>query len=397
MLIKKNPFTSALLCIQLFLFLNTLVTIPAAAWATDDLEEVTATGKALLSLPDHKKDALRDAMQNAVQKAVGVQVKSDALVQNFQLIHDRILFKSEGYVKQWRVVREQPEGDSYVVEIAASIGKGELNKDLYLNGIDVEMIYDWIGKPRIVVLLPDYVDGKKALTAFAQSEIETLFRAKGIMVLSDEQVKSIQQRDAALAFDNPKKAVALAQRFGAEIVVVGKCISAFSREIAIENFKAIFYSSVLQVKAFNTSNAQLLMSATYTEAQGETDTSALGKTDASTRSIQNVVRSNAKDIVFQVVKHWTEGVSKPKMYQVILSGVQNGELTALENYLSTMPDVVKVYRRSFNQEVAELELEFKGLQSSLVHGIEKNKKVPLRLVGDEPLRISFEKRRSKKP
>jgi hypothetical protein len=390
--IKKHSFAYFVLCIQLLLVPAALVSAPASAWAADDLEEVTATGKALLSLPDHKKDALRDAMQNAVQKAVGVQVKSDALVQNFQLIHDRILFKSEGYVKQWRVVREQQEGDSYVVEIAASIGKGELNKDLYLNGIDVEMIYDWIGKPRIVVLLPDYVDGKKALTAFAQSEVETLFRAKGIMVLSDEQVKSIQQRDAALAFDNPKKAVALAQRFGAEIVIVGKCISTFSREIAIDSFKAVFYSSVLQVKAYNTSNAQILMSATYTEAQGETDTSALGRTDASTRSIQNVVRSNAKDIVFQVVKHWTEGVNKPTMYQVIVSGVQHEELSALEHFLSTMPDVVKVYRRSFNQEVAELELEFKGLQSSLVHGIEKNKKIPLRLVSDEPLRISFEKR-----
>ncbi len=395
MLIKKNPFTAVVFCFQLFLFLNTLVTIPAPARATDDLEQVTATGKALLSLPDHKKDALRDAMQNAVQKAVGVQVKSDALVQNFQLIHDRILFKSEGYVKQLRVVREQPEGDSYVVEIAASIGKGELNKDLYLNGIDVEMIYDWIGKPRIVVLLPDYVDGKKALTAFAQSEVETLFRAKGIMVLSDEQVKSIQHRDAALAFDNPKKAVALAQRFGAEIVIVGKCISAFSREIAIDSFKAVFYSSVLQVKAYTTSNAQILMSATYTEVPGETDTSALGKTDAATRSIQNVVRSNAKDIVFQVVKHWTESVNNPKMYQVIVSGVQHDEVSALEQFLSTMPDVVKVYSRSFNQEVAELDLEFRGLQSSLVHGIEKNKKVPLRLVSDEPLRISFERRGQK--
>ena len=396
MLIKKNPFTTAVLCIHLLLFLNTLVTIPASAWATEELEEVTATGKALLSLPDHKKEALRDAMQNAVQKAVGVQVKSDALVQNFQLIHDRILFKSEGYVKQWRMVREQQEGDSYVVEIAASVGKGELNKDLYLNGIDVEMIYDWIGKPRIVVLLPDYVDGKKALTAFAQSEVETLFRAKGIMVLSNEQVKSIQQRDAALVFDNPKKAVALAQRFGAEIVIVGKCISAFSRELAIDSFKAVFYSSVLQVKAYNTANAQILMSATYTEQSGETDTSALGKTDASMRSIQNVVRSNAKDIVFQVVKHWTEGVNKPKMYQVIVSGVRHEEVSALERFLSTMPDVVKVYRRSFNQEVAELELEFKGLQSSLVNGIERNKKVPLRLVSDEPLRISFEKKGPKR-
>ena len=47
-----------MLCLQLFLVLTALVAASASAWAADDLEEVTATGKALLSLPDHKKDAL---------------------------------------------------------------------------------------------------------------------------------------------------------------------------------------------------------------------------------------------------------------------------------------------------------------------------------------------------
>ena len=367
--------------------------MPAAARAAEEFEEVAVSGKAPLTAPDYKKEALKDAMQKAVEKAVGIQVKSDTLVQNYQLIHDRILYKSDGYVKKWNVTSERKEADSYVVDITASVGKGELNKDLYLNGIDVEMIYDWIGKPRIAVLVPDIVDGAEANTTFAQSEIETLFKTKGIKVLSSEQLKNIKKRDVALAFNDPKKALALGHRFGAEILIVGKCNSQFSRELVIDPMKMIFYTSTLQVKAYNTTNAEVLTSSTYAEVPGENDTSAMGKADAAIRSIQNVVRSNAKDLVFQVVKHWVDTSTKAKIYQVIVTGVQSQELKKLERFLSGLGGVQNVFRRSFNHGTGEIEVETDMVQSTLSDAVENNTVLPVDLVSDEPYRLSFEKRR----
>jgi len=370
--------------------------IPSNAQETKDFEEVTAAGKALLSTSDPKKEALKNAINNAVETAVGVQVKGDTLVQNYQLIHDRIVLKSDGYVKKWEVLKEREDGDSYLIEIKAWVGKGELNKDLFLNGIDVEMVYDWIGKPRLMILVPDYVDEKESLTTFAQAEIESLFKAKGITVLSGEQLKNIQQRDIALAFNDTKKAVALGNRFGAEIVIVGKCISQFSREIEIGGFKQVFYTSMLQAKAYRTSNAEILMSKVYTESPGETDTSAMGRFDASIKSIQNIIRSNSKDIVYQIVKNWFEGMTKAKIYQVVISNVKSDDITAIERFISTIPEVGNVFRRGFNQGVAEIEIEFGGIQSRLVDALENNRDLHLNLVGEELFRLSFEKKTDKK-
>jgi hypothetical protein len=377
----------------LFLVRGPAIADEPAGPAGDKPEEVVVTGTAPLSEGDYKKEALKNAMYNAVEKAVGVQVKSDTLVQNMQLIKDRILAHADGYVQKWEVQNEGENTGAYQITIKAWVGKGTLNKDLFLNGIDVEMIYDWIGKPRIMVIVPDIVDGKRANTAFAQSEIETLFKSKGVTVVSSEQVKRIQKRDAALAYDDPRKAAALGQRFGAEILIVGKCDAQFSREVVIEPMKLIFYTSTLQVKAYNTSNAEILVSNTYTEVPGETDTSAMGKADASIRSIQNVVRSNARDLVFQVVKQWVEGVTKPRILQVIVSGVQSADLAKIERYLKGLAGVQNVYRRSFARGTGELEVETSIVQTTLADRLESNKQVPLDLVSDEPLRLSFEKRR----
>jgi hypothetical protein len=377
----------------LFLLLLLLICSPCAiAEEEKDLQQLTVTGKGYLTLPDPKKEALRDAFRAAVEQAVGVQVKSESLVENMQLIKDKILVNSDGYVEKWKITREKKESDVFVVEVESWVRKGVLNKDLFLNGIDVNQVYDWIGKPRILVLMADYIDGTQALTSFAQTEVENLLISKGIKVLRDEQVKIIAQRDATLAFDNKDKAVALGQRFGAEIVIAGKCVSNFSRELDISGYKYVFYTSHMEIKIFRTSNGELMVSNMYMEVPGK-NTSALGKNDAVLRSIQNITQANAKDIVYRLVKQWFEGASKAKIYHVIVSGVKNTEVVSLIKSLEDVPDMVQVFKRSFSRGVAEIEVEYNGLQEKLSEIIESNTTLPLALSQEEPYRISFERKK----
>jgi hypothetical protein len=360
-----------------------------AAEVPNDLQMVDAEGSGTTS----KKEALHNAFVNAVEQVVGVQVKSETIVENAQLIKDKIYSKSDGYVNKWEITYEQKTGELFAVKIKAWIGKGALNKELFLNGIDVEQVYDWIGKPRILVMVTDFIDGSPALSSSAQSEIESLLKSKGITVMNSQQLTAIQQRDAALSFDNPDKALALAKRFGAEIVITGKSIANYSRELDIGGFKQIFYSTQVDVKAYRTSTAEILMSRSYIDVPGETDTSAMGKHDAAVRSIQAMVKGNGKDVVFQIVKNWYEGMSKAKSYQVIVTGIKNTELTTFIASLNSVPDVVNIVKRSYNRGTAEIDIEYNGLQSTLVTVIENYPKIPLLLVSEEPYRISVEVRK----
>ncbi|RYX98332.1 hypothetical protein EON78_05250, partial [bacterium] len=47
-----------------------------------------------------QKKALSDAFRNAVEKGLGVYVKSQSEVQNFELKKDEILTRAEGYVTE---------------------------------------------------------------------------------------------------------------------------------------------------------------------------------------------------------------------------------------------------------------------------------------------------------
>mgnify|MGYP001252607948 FL=1 len=179
----------------LLLFLLLIYSPCAIAVEEKDFQQITVNGRGSLTLPDPKKEALRDAFRAAVEQAVGVQVKSESLVENMTLIKDKILVNSDGYLEKWKITREKKDADFFVLEIEAWVRKGALNKDLFLNGIDVNQVYDWIGKPRILVLMADYIDGAQALTSFANTEVENLLISKGIKVLRDEQVKIIAQRD----------------------------------------------------------------------------------------------------------------------------------------------------------------------------------------------------------
>lgn len=372
-----------------FLFVTLFSVCSFAAEPPVDLQMVVSDGTGAGS----KKEALHNAFVNAVQQVIGVQVKSETVVENAQLIKDKIYAKSDGYVKKWEEMESRKDGEQEYVKIKAWIGKGELNKELFLNGIDVEQVYDWIGKPRILVVVTDFIDEKPALSSFAQAEIEALLKSKGITVLNSQQLTAIQKRDAALSFDNPDKAAALGARFGAEIVITGKSVANFSRELDIGGFKQIFYSTHVDVKAYRTSTAEILMSREYTEIPGEADTSAMGKHDAAVRSIQSMVKGNGKDIVYQIVKNWYEGMSKAKSYQVIITGIKNSELTGLIASLNSLQDVAGVVKRSYNRGTAEIDIEYNGLQSTLSAAIENYPTVPLTLVSEEPFRISLEVRK----
>ncbi len=97
-----------------------VVCLLAAAWlylpATCDAAEtmvVTAEGLADPDADAYKRDKglmvedlRRDAQAQCIEKAVGSLVESSTLMENYELIHDRVLTRSRGMIK--RVIKESP-------------------------------------------------------------------------------------------------------------------------------------------------------------------------------------------------------------------------------------------------------------------------------------------------
>jgi len=87
-------------------------------------------------IAEAQKWAVKDALRNAVEQVLGVYVKSDTEVKNFELVKDEILSKAEGLIKSYDIVQENNDGKTYKVTINAKISLTEIAdevKKLLLN------------------------------------------------------------------------------------------------------------------------------------------------------------------------------------------------------------------------------------------------------------------------
>ncbi|MBU0569031.1 hypothetical protein KJ693_11670 [bacterium] len=92
---------------------------------------VVATGIGLT-----KENALKKAFRDAVEKTVGIYIDSTTLVEKAQLIEDKILKYSGGYVKKYTILAENSLDDgTYLTRIQALVMANNVELDLTKNEI----------------------------------------------------------------------------------------------------------------------------------------------------------------------------------------------------------------------------------------------------------------------
>lgn len=69
---------------------------------------------------ENRDAALKDALRSAVEAGVGIYLDTASIVKNTDLISDKILTHSQGYVESYQIVKETP-GSIYRIEIVAQV------------------------------------------------------------------------------------------------------------------------------------------------------------------------------------------------------------------------------------------------------------------------------------
>jgi len=107
---------------RLLLVIAVLLLITQMAFA----KSVTAVGEAQIQNDDKASariQAIARAKWAALEDAAGIEVKTDAIVQNAQLIDEAVKTNTKGIIKSFKVLKEETDGETYRVKISAYVEK----------------------------------------------------------------------------------------------------------------------------------------------------------------------------------------------------------------------------------------------------------------------------------
>lgn len=362
---KSNWISKALLGIALSI--NVPLAQPQTAKSAGVEITVTGLGSILANDVSAARDkAIDDAMRKAVQQALGTHIKSETLVQNFQLVEDRILSWSSGYVTKYNIVREGAgKYDTYEVEMRALVNLSDLKNDdnALAELLDKE-------NPRVMVLIAEQNIGDSDryhyfevdMTA-AETAIIDAFRNKGFEVIDPGQAKSNQDRDAVLAAldGDAKQAAAIAAAQQAELVVTGKAVAKMATtNINLGGMKSC--QANITARVVRAGDARIVATASEHAAHPHIDEFTGG-----TMAIEKAAKKSAETIIAKVIAEAQKNFYNENSITVQVRG--HKDYAELQKFISTMKHYLRgvknIYQRSNAGGFAVLDVKILGTASQL--------------------------------
>jgi len=301
--------------------------------------------------------AISDAQRLAVEQAVGVMISNETLVENYQVISDKILQESKGYIQSYEVLSDQREGNIYKVTIQAVVSIGQIKNDLEA----IRLVIARKSKPRLMILF----DGRDQEDFIAEAGMAKYFLTKGFKLVDPETVRKNLEQDrlTSLARD-PQGAAQVGQRFGAEVILLCS-VETSSNPFRVGDVEMYSNRATISAKVVNV------------------DTGAIITTGSETKripGIQGLIQSTTEQsaellagtLMNDILNQWSSELTNTVEVKLFASQFHSfDELSSFKTFLTNEVRGIKDIRlRSYAQGRAEMELDFQGDTQSLANDLE---------------------------
>ena len=316
-----------------------------------------------------EREALLDAQRNAVEQAAGVLLRSETVVEQFELIGDTIRTKATGYLARYDVLRQQTVDGAFRVTIRATVKLGPVASDL----LEIEAAAERMGRPRLLVLLDESAPEKAADSRPGAREAERLLISKGFELLDAEQFVRLNEGtllSQALAGDTEALLEAATKQHG-EIAVVGR-IAARKLEVAIP--RMVSAGATVEARVIEVQTGRLIASRTLDLGGGGLP--GHSAFDA-TAAYEGVLRKAATELltggdeplIGRILADW---LVRPTTVELAITGLDFWTRRQLLDALTKVVGIDEVLSRSFENETLVVELRGRGKPEDLldsVHGL----------------------------
>lgn len=163
-----------------------------------------------------KEFALKDAYANAIEQGCGVKLVRETHVENYQLVKDKILTESVGYVTAYEIIDENPNSElGYEVTVKASVSQQGIS-DLDKLGLTVKYL---LAQPRVAVLVEGESKGEELKASRAElvaGQIALRLQKAGFDVVD---AKALEEKKKELTDSGDESAARLANMLDASVTI----------------------------------------------------------------------------------------------------------------------------------------------------------------------------------
>ena len=318
------------------------------------LTRVRASGMGLISGGDRAAafdQAKRAALREAVEIGVGTLVSAETRVENFALIEDHVLTRTDGYIRSFEVVEQGPIDDqTYQVEIDAVVELGNLQHRLDA----LELLIAHAGNPYILCLGRDrYEFGEGRVRDFSATILRgQLQRASGRFNLAAplQTEHGMLERAAQLGFEQ-----------GADIVIRAEALVREAADIQVpfagSSLRSLGLSSAtadLRIEALWTDTGEVFAALSHSERGADVNMSTAGE-----KAVRTGMEKLSAELVRQLVENWREKMYSGRLVRVVVDGDSERVGHFESAFSGQVAGIEKIYRRSFSEGTAVFDVRSK--------------------------------------
>jgi hypothetical protein len=185
-------------------------------------------------LGSDRNQALQDALRNAVSEGLGVIIKSETQVENFAVVRDAIQTRTEGYVSEYKVIKEGKRRDGlFEMNMIAMVSLDPL-------AADVQLLAQAIGGVRFLVMYnaARVPEDQHELYNFAVERINEALARKRYRYVEQKRFQQLQNEAEMMMGFSERTEEAFVQQLGlradAEFVIYIRSVSSETRSEAFD-------------------------------------------------------------------------------------------------------------------------------------------------------------------
>jgi Flagellar assembly protein T, N-terminal domain len=303
--------------------------------------------------------AIEDALRNAVEQATGSLIENETLVENYQLLSDKIYSQSKGYVQSYEVVDEKAEEGLYRVTIRATVASGELKNDLRA----LNILMHQVRKPRVMVLFEESLSQDVNSGRLAEDAVSKVLLERGFKLVDADVVRRNLGRDGVrgLLAGDERVAAVVGDKYGAEMLLIGTA-QATTSEVTIGDIRINSNQAVVSARLIRADTGEVKVSETRQAAKPHVN-SLTGKQMA----IKEASEYLANDMIDRMIDIFQEQVYNVANVNLTIHGLQG--YAQLQEVIQLISDNVRgikeIYQRNYTMGTADLEVELTGSTQSL--------------------------------